>query len=180
MNTVLHVGCGERDPGLLHPRFRGPGWHEIRLDIDPDVQPDIVANIVDLSVVESESVDAVWSSHNLEHVFAHEVPVVLRGFKRVLRRGGIALITVPNLQAAARMIVDGKLEDTWYVSPFNPIAPLDVVYGLRTGIQQGNEFMAHRTGFTAETLATKLRQVGFVDIEVEAEETQLVAEARKP
>jgi hypothetical protein len=62
--VVLHVGCGECEE--LHPTFRAPGWREVRLDIDPEVQPDIVASIVSMPMVPSGSVDAVYSSHNLE------------------------------------------------------------------------------------------------------------------
>lgn len=177
---VLHVGCGDPDPRKIHARFQGPDWQEVRLDIDPDVEPDIVANMVDMSCVPSASVDAVWSSHNLEHVFAHEVPVVLRGFFRVLHPGGVALITMPDLQGLGKFISAGKLEDTLYVSPMGPIAPLDVLYGHGASIQHGNEFMAHRTGFTKRTLTDKLRQAGFVDIDVTSADLALWADARKP
>ncbi len=40
--TVLHVGCGVNLPHKLHPVFHTPEWREVRLDIDPDVQPDQV------------------------------------------------------------------------------------------------------------------------------------------
>jgi SAM-dependent methyltransferase len=179
---VLHVGCGPYHVESLHPRYRGLGWREVRLDIDPDVKPDIVASIVDMSPVESESMDAVWSSHNLEHVYSHEVASVLESFYRVLRPGGEALITMPDLQSIALLISRGRLEDTAYVSPAGPIAPLDVVYGHRASVARGNEFMAHRTGFTAKTLREKLRTAGFVDVKVErkAHEFALWATARRP
>ena len=53
-------------------------WEEIRFDIDPNASPDIVGAMTDMSGVATASVDAVYSSHNIEHVFAHEVPVALR------------------------------------------------------------------------------------------------------
>ena len=31
-----------------------------------------------MSAVETNSVDAIYSSHNIEHVFPHEVPIVLK------------------------------------------------------------------------------------------------------
>jgi SAM-dependent methyltransferase len=182
VKIVLHVGCGPESVESLHPDFRGPDWREVRLDIDPDVRPDVVANIVHMAPVPSDSVDAVWSSHNLEHVYPHEVPVVLQGFLRALRPGGQLLITMPDLQAAASLIARGKLEDTAYVSLAGPITPLDVLYGYRPSLQQGNEYMAHRTGFTAKTLRAKLEAVGFVDVKIERQprECALWASARKP
>ena len=35
VKTVLHVGCGPYNPAKLHKTFHGPGWRELRLDIDP-------------------------------------------------------------------------------------------------------------------------------------------------
>jgi SAM-dependent methyltransferase len=178
--VVLHVGCGPLDPAELHEMFRGPDWQELRLDIDPGVEPDIVDSIVGLKKVKSESVDAVWSSHNLEHVYAHEVPVVLRAFHRVLRPGGTALITMPDLQSVAQYVARGKLEETLYEVPSGPIAALDILYGWRRPIREGNEFMAHKTGFTKGTLSRKLRDAGFEDVRVRSELYALWAEARKP
>lgn len=59
-----------------------------------------------------------------------------------------------------------SLEDTAYVSPAGPIAPLDIIYGHRASIARGNRFMAHRTGFTAKTLGNALVHAGFAQARV--------------
>lgn len=164
---VLHVGCGPFKRERLHERFRGPDWREVRLDIDPDVEPDIVCSIVDMASVASASVDAVWSSHNIEHVYAHEVPIVFGEFFRVLRPGGEVLLHTPDLARAAERIRTGRLEDAVYSSPAGPITALDIVYGFGDSIALGNAFMAHKTGFTARSLAQKLRDAGFGDVDVQ-------------
>ncbi|HEX4805481.1 MAG TPA: methyltransferase domain-containing protein [Conexibacter sp.] len=164
---VLHVGCGRREEQRLDERFAGPGWHEVRLDIDPDVEPDVVASITDMSPVPDATVDAVYSHHNIEHVFAHEVALAMSEFFRVLKPGGEVLVATPDLQTVARTIASGRLEDTLYRAPDGNITPLDVVYGLRSDILTGREYMAHRTGFTRGTLARKLGAAGFVDVAVE-------------
>jgi SAM-dependent methyltransferase len=178
--VVLHVGCGSVDEQGLHESFRTPSWHEVRLDIDPVVEPDIVASIADMSPVPSTSVDAVWSSHNLEHVFAHEVPLVMQEFFRVLRPNGEVLLCTPDLQIVARTIASGRLEDTLYRSEAGNITPLDVVYGLRADLVRGRAYMAHRTGFTRGTLARKFGQAGFVDVGVTRIRFTLWARARRP
>src|SRR5713101_5596186 len=124
--TVLHVGCGPNVAHKLHPTFHTAQRHELRLDIDAEHQPDIVADIMDMSVVGSGSVDAIWSSHNLEHLYSHEVPVALNEFYRVLKPGGFALITLPDLQKVAAYIAQGRLEDVLYESPAGPIFAIDV------------------------------------------------------
>jgi len=175
---VLHVGCGHPDPRKVHPMFQG--YQEIRLDIDPAVTPDIIGDIVDMNAVADESVDGVWSSHNLEHLFAHQVPLALREFFRVLKPGGVALVTMPDIQEVAALIAQGKLEDTAYVSPAGPIAPLDMCYGHRASIERGNHFMAHRTAFTAQTLGQKLHDAGFINIQLEKGNFALWGLGRKP
>jgi ubiquinone/menaquinone biosynthesis C-methylase UbiE len=161
MKTVLHVGCGSSAPEKLHPLFRSEEWHECRLDIDANVKPAIVASITSMSPVTSESVDAIWSSHNLEHLYSHEVPQALREFKRVLKPGGFVLITLPDLQAVAKVLAEGNLLKTLYQAPAGPISALDVIYGYRPSVARGNHYMAHRTGFTSETLAQSFLEVGF-------------------
>jgi SAM-dependent methyltransferase len=180
---VLHVGCGPPRAENLNERFRGAEWRELRLDIDARQLPDIVGDMIDMrDVIPSESVDAVWSSHNIEHVFTHEVPQVLGEFLRVLRPGGFALITTPDLQRAAERIASGRLEDPLYEAAAGPITPLDMVYGHVRAVADGFHEMAHRTGYTARTLERKLRDAGFVDVRVrrEAADRALWADALRP
>lgn len=161
LSSVLHVGCGVDARGKLPPVFRGAEWREIRLDIDPEVLPDFVATITDMGVIADEAVDAVYSSHNLEHLYPHEVPLALREMHRVLKPSGFAFIKLPDLQEVARYVAEGLLEDPLYESPVGPIAPLDVLFGHRPSLAAGNVFMAHRTGFTRDTLGAALIKAGF-------------------
>jgi ubiquinone/menaquinone biosynthesis C-methylase UbiE len=177
--TVLHVGCGPADTESLHQRFRGNDWHEIRLDLDPDAKPDVVASITDMRQIADNSADAVWSAHNLEHLSAHEVPLALGEFFRVLKPDGFALITLPDLQQVAEFIVADKLEDVAYESPAGPIMPLDCVYGLGRAIAAGHSLMAHRTGFTEKTLRKHLEGAGFCDVRISFSPFALWAEASK-
>jgi SAM-dependent methyltransferase len=178
--TVLHVGCGAPNPKKLHRRFREPGWREVRLDIDPAVKPDIVSSMTDMSVVPAGSVDAVWSSHNVEHLEAHQVPLALREFFRVLKPGSFVLITLPDLQAVAALVANDKLEDVVYVSPAGPIRPLDILFGHAALIARGNSFMAHRTGFTASTLSKALTRARFVRVATQRSQLDLWAVGFKP
>ena len=166
VKKVLHVGCGPLAAQKLHESFRGPGWQEVRLDINPAAGPDIVASITDMSAVPDGSFDALYSSHNLEHLMPHEVPAALKEFCRVLRPEGYALITLPDLQQAAEYIAAGKAEEPVLMTNKGPITPLDMLYGFRPFLAD-NPFMAHRFGFTAATLEGTLRQAGFIHVNVE-------------
>jgi len=168
---VLHVGCGAYAREKLPPFFRGSDWQEIRLDIDPEVRPDFVASITDMHVITDSLVDAVYSSHNLEHLYPHEVPLALQQMHRVLKSDGFALIQLPDLQEVARHIAEGKLEDPLYVSPMGPVAALDILYGHRLSMMNGNLFMSHRTGFTGGTLGAALIGGGFPVVVVQRDTT---------
>jgi len=159
--TVLHVGCGAYARSKLHAEFLDSTWQEVRLDIDPDVGPDIVTTMTDMRPVPDASHDAIYSAHNLEHLYPHEVPLALREFRRVLKPDGFALIVLPDLQAVAQLVADGKLVEPAYVSPMGPIAPLDILFGFRPALAQGNAFMAHHTGFIGGSLSAALLEAGF-------------------
>jgi len=88
MKTFLHVGCGPKRKDQTTRGFNTPDWQEVRLDIDPAAQPDIVGTMLDMSAVASESVETLFSSHNIEHLYPHEVPVALQEFLRVLKPNG--------------------------------------------------------------------------------------------
>ncbi|MEG4007150.1 tetratricopeptide repeat protein [Microcoleus sp. Pol11C1] len=176
IKTVLHVGCGPYYPNSLPETFPTDEWQEVRLDIDPAVRPDIIGSITDMSAVVTESVDAVYSSHNVEHVYYHQVPLVLAEFHRVLKPGGFAMILVPDIQTAAEAIAQGNLEDSpLYISPGGPIAAIDMFYGFREMIAPGNYYMAHHTAFTAHSLEGKMQQAGFRNLEVRRENFNIVA-----
>ncbi|MDP4677302.1 MAG: methyltransferase domain-containing protein, partial [Burkholderiaceae bacterium] len=131
MPNFLHVGCGPKRKNQTTRGFNTPEWAEIRLDIDASVQPDVIGTMVDLSAVESDSVDAIYSSHNIEHLYPHEVPLALAEFLRVLKPNGFFVATCPDLQSVCKLIAEDKLTDTAYTSPAGPIAPLDILYGHR-------------------------------------------------
>jgi SAM-dependent methyltransferase len=167
LKTVLHVGCGVNTPDKLHETFRDESWREVRLDINPAVKPDIVASITDMRDIQDASFEALYSSHNLEHLHPHEIPTALREFKRVLKPFGFALITVPDLRQAARYLAEDKAEETVLMTNKGPITPLDILYGFRPFLKNGNLFMAHNYGFTASTLRAALVDAGFQNVGVE-------------
>lgn len=164
MPLVLHVGCGLKDLSSMPAPFRDGSWREIKLDISAANRPDVIGSMTDMGEVASGSVDAVYSSHNIEHLHDHEVPVALAEFRRVLRDDGFALITCPDLQAVAALIAEDRLGEPAYRSPSGPITPLDILYGHRAAVARGNLYMAHKTGFTRRTLGEALGRARFASV----------------
>ena len=160
MKTFLHVGCGPQNKSSCLG-FNNDNWKEIRLDIDKNVNPDIVGTLTDMKSVETGSVDAVYSSHNIEHIFPHEVPIALREFYRVLKEDGIVVITCPDLQSAGEALTQDKLFEMLYDSPMGPVTAFDILFGHRETTADGNVFMVHKGGFTYSLLDRAFYEAGF-------------------
>lgn len=159
---LLHVGCGRKS--IQDTPFAGSGWREVRLDIDASVQPDVQASMLHMHGVATASVDALFSSHNIEHLEAHQVSAALREFRRVLKADGFCLITCPDLQSLGEAISSDRLSDPLYSSRSGPITPLDILYGHGASLAAGHRHMAHRCGFSANSLRRQLLEAGFAHV----------------
>ena len=151
MKNLLHVGCGYRTKKDTL-KYYDDEWKETRVDINKNVNPDILGSMKDLSNVQNNYYDSVFSSHSIEHVYAHEVNGVLKEFHRVLNMNGLLVITCPELKSICKLVLEDKLLDIAYESAAGPISPIDMIWGHRVPIKKGNEFMAHKCGFTLKTL----------------------------
>lgn len=166
VKKMLHVGCGPQRKQGTTPGFAHGDWEEVRLDIDASVEPDVIGTMTDMAAVECGSIDALFSSHNIEHLYPHEVPVALQEFHRVLQDDGYAVITCPDLQSVCALVAAGNLDEPAYTVPAGPISPIDILYGWRASMEKGNLYMAHRTGFTEKTLMKSLEDAGFKTVGV--------------
>ena len=161
MKKVLHVGCGPNSLSNMPAGFQSGEWQEIRFDIDEQYKPDILGTILDMNTVPDNSMDAVYSSHNIEHVYFHEVPLVLQEFRRVLKPDGFCVITCPDLQEVARYLAVGMCDEMLYTSSAGAISPLDIVFGHGEALEKGESYMAHKTGFSAGLLGKRVEEAGF-------------------
>ena len=138
IGLILHAGCG-REPL--------PAWlsayKEVRLDIDPDVGPDIVAPLTSLG--EIGPFDAVWCSHVLEHLPQDQIEKALQEFKRVTKEGAPVMVIVPDTENIE------PTDDVLYQSPIGPITGKDLHFGCQSLIQS-NEYMRHQTQFVRDSL----------------------------
>ena len=160
MKTLLNVDCGHSNISELNG-FAETDWKEIRLDIDKNVNPDIVGTLTDMSKVETASIDAIYSAYNIDHIYAHEVPIAFKEFYRVLNDDGIVVLRCPDIQTVCEVISQDKLLEPLYESPIGPIYPIDILFGNRQQISSGNEFMAKKVGFTYSVLNQTFSEAGF-------------------
>lgn len=160
-SRVLNVGGNSKEIAMP-PIY--DGWEQLWLDIDPAVEPDILCDARELLTTPAAVYDAVYCSHNLEHYYRHDAVRVLQGFRHILRPGGFVHIRVPDVGEVMRAFVSRNMDihDVLYISPGGPITVHDVLYGWGKEIESsGQDFFAHKTGFTEKSLHDMLRQTGF-------------------
>jgi len=90
---VLDIGCGGMK---CHPNCIG-------VDIHEDSVAEIKADCTNLNMFKDEEVDAIVSSHTLEHM--PDFISVLKEWKRVLKVGGIMAIAVPDGEKKPKYII---------------------------------------------------------------------------
>lgn len=158
MKTILHVGCG---PTPLPDDFDPLEWKEIRFDVNPDVKPDIVGSMSDLSQFPDGEFDAIYSAHNIEHLYIHDMYEAMKEFRRVLKPNGHLYLVCPDIQTLGRYIADGNLEAELYHSEAGPISVSDLLWGYKGHVAAGMEYMSHKYGFSASTMNDWLLTAGF-------------------
>jgi predicted SAM-dependent methyltransferase len=139
----LHIGGQEP-----HPEWK-------IIDIEPRPEVDYVANANDLSQFESNSVDAIYASHVLEHFYYglnNELMSTLKEWSRVLKPGGQLLISVPDLKTLCWLYLHPNL------MPIERHQIMRIIFGGQT-----NVYDVHKVGFDFEILALYLEEVGFQD-----------------
>ena len=159
--TVLNIGCGAYKDGFQLPA-EWKSFREIRVDVDPSLNPDFQASMTDLSAIPTESVDAIFCRGALEHVYEHEVSIALGEMRRVLKHRGEIILTTVDLDR----VMDGYriygLNGVAYESKMGPITIRDMIYGHAGEIAAGHKDMAHHTGFSAATLQLAFSKAGFI------------------
>lgn len=165
--SVLNAGSGPANASRLHPAFTPEMWAEVRLDIDPRARPDLLGSFADMrGAVGDDRFDALFCSHAIEHLHAHEVMPAFGEFLRVLKPTGFALVTCPDLAAIATHLLVHGVDSVAYQSPMGPIRPIDMLFGHGQSIADGRVSMAHKTGFTAQRLALTALAAGFSEVRV--------------
>jgi SAM-dependent methyltransferase len=164
VRVLVNVGCGPRNAATLPAYF--DNWQHMRVDVDPSVEPDIIADLTDLSPIADGTADAVWAAHCVEHLYEHQVSIALAEFRRVLRADGFVCVIVPDLQTVAQFVANDRLHEPLYNSPAGPVTAHDIFFGFGAAIANGRTSMAHRCGFTPASLQRSFLQQQFGELVV--------------
>jgi hypothetical protein len=151
---LLNIGAGPKEIPVL-PWYHG--WDVVRLDIEPEAEPDLLMDAMDLDTLEPGQFDAIYASHLLEHIYLFHLKRFLDGAGNVLKRDGFAEFRVPNALRACKAAAEaGSLGAFCYNSPGGKITAWDMLYGYAPYQNRYGEPMAHHNAFDAQRLAATL------------------------
>lgn len=126
--------------------------------------------ITDLSQFEDNSVDVLYASHVLEYFDQIEVIDVLREWYRVLKKGGIIRLSVPDFEVLASLycqkenIVDMSIALTGkriVVQNRDKMKIRNLIGPLFGRMEMDGEMIYHKTTYDFETLTQLLYHIGF-------------------
>lgn len=160
--TVLNIGFGGQK---LKDHMHTDGlldYREITLDIDNQYNPDICADIFNITHIPDNFVDCAYSSHMIEHIHYFKVPTVIKEILRILKPNGFVRFITPNMQAIGKNLAEGNILEIVYESAGGPISTMDILYGSRYHTHKHNtDFMFHKCGFTESVFNTLAKQHNF-------------------
>lgn len=137
---IIDLGCGDPEHS-----YKTPEGEPLRVDLREEVQPDYRCDIRKLPFGTGEF-DIVFSSHTLEHFSVAEVPDIMDEWTRILKPGGEMRLMLPNLEWAARQIMNGEVDNN----------VMNVLYG-----KQSYDLNYHKVGFTPGVIQRLLVGRGF-------------------
>lgn len=135
--VLVHIGCGKIDS----PEF-------INIDARPLAHIHLITDdITSLPDFNDGTVDLIYMCHILEHVKRNDLKRVLSEMKRVLKKGGVLRLSVPDFDCLIEVYnASGK--------DINAIS-----HQLMGG--QDHEYNIHYTVFNYQRLSELLKKVGF-------------------
>ena len=134
----LHLGCGK----LKLPNY-------VNIDISSPLA-DMQLDIRNLKEFDDNTVNEIYVCHVLEHFKRREITTVLLEWNRILKKGGLLRISVPDFEKVVKM--------------YNQTQDISNLLGFLNGGQK-DDYDCHYCNFDIRILTTILKKVGFDNIQ---------------
>lgn len=144
----LNVGCGTDYK---------EGWINIDNNSDNNIEKlDLNWDLRNPLPFADGSVDFIFNEHFLEHLTVEEGAAALKDFMRVLKKGGVLRIAMPDLEASVRLYLDPKWKHAPYLKKFN----LQSVQTPAELLNMNFRWWGHKWLYDWKELERRLRAVG--------------------
>jgi predicted SAM-dependent methyltransferase len=150
--VCLNLGCGTDYK---------EGWINIDNNTDNNITKlDLNWDLRNPLPFPDNSVDFIFNEHFVEHLTPEESKIALLDFRRVMKKGGVMRIAMPDLELAIEIYLDPKWRDRPYIKNFK----LDYVQTKAELLNMGFRFWDHKWFYDWEELERRLKEVGFTEI----------------
>lgn len=169
----LNIG-GQKGRKTLNKQGAGK-WTVLDVRKGADIIHDVHQEPLPL---EDNSVEAIYTSHTLEHIFPDRLPFVLKECLRVLKPEGLIRIVVPDADRAVRAYAKGDIDylkdkrnptkpDFYPNHPLYYLMAWFITYSLDDDLNK-RLIGGHVNAFNESALKGWLSRAGFVNIKVMA------------
>lgn len=135
----LHLGCGWRNFGEDWIHIDGGDYEHLDYH-----------DITNLPF-DDNSVDLIYASHVIEYFDRDEVKLVLQEWNRVLKKGNVLRIAVPNFEIISKLYLNHHMSLENFLGP---------MYGKMI---MGDKIIYHKTIYDLESLQKLLESCNFIN-----------------
>lgn len=139
-NIKINMGCGWRNFGT--------DW----VHIDGSEYEHVDSNDISNLHFKNNSVSLIYASHLIEYFDREEIEIILKEWYRVLKKGGILRIAVPDFNEMCKLYINNKVKLGQILGP---------LYGKMT---MNNNNIYHKTTYDFYSLKELLTKCGFSQI----------------
>jgi SAM-dependent methyltransferase len=156
----LNLGCGDK---IL------PGYVNVDVvESRAGQHPDVLCDLHELAPFADGSADEVLAVHVVEHFWRWEVASVLREWVRVLKPGAPLILECPNIASACSTFLADPVQGAR-----GDAAGQRTMWVFYGDPQWHDPLMVHRWGYTPQSLAALLAEVGLVQVRQEPAQYKL-------
>jgi predicted SAM-dependent methyltransferase len=148
----LHVGCGKNYLESWINLDNNSDYNIFRLDINHDMRDPLPFH--------NNTFDFIYNEHFLEHLEVEEGKAVLKDFMRVLKKGGVLRIAMPDLAVTVDKYINLPIEE----DPTIKIFRLDFIKTRAERINIAFRQWGHKWLYDAEELERRLKEAGCENI----------------
>jgi len=137
----INMGCGWRNFGEDWIHIDGGDYDHLDYK-----------SITDLSQFGDNTIDLIYASHVIEYFDRQEVLQLFKEWNRVLKKGGILRIAVPNFEVMSRLYNENIIELDQIIGP---------LYGR---MKMEDVYIYHKTVYDFLSLSNVLEKCGFYNV----------------